>query len=209
MAHAGEPLVYFVSDGSVSDSNYDVTSARLLRHLSAVISAELQFAQIREKQLSTRSLFDLVCRAARITKGSRTKLLISDRLDVALAAGSDGVHLTAISVRPEAVRAAVRRDLLIGVSTHSRDEVSAAAAGGADFAVFGPVFDSPGKGAGVGTASLREAIRAADRMPVLALGGVDGSNIPDVIASGAAGFAAIRFLNDARNLARLGGEFDL
>jgi thiamine-phosphate pyrophosphorylase len=205
----GNPLIYFISDGSINEQNYDRSSAAFLRHLELVVAAAIPLVQIREKQLSTRSLFDLAIRAVVICKGSKTKLLINDRLDVALAAGADGVHLTGSSVRAETMRSPVPADFLNGVSTHSCDEVAAAAASGADFAVFGPVFSSPGKGAAAGLEALRKAVDAAGSFPILGLGGIDEMNYRDVLATGAAGFAAIRFLNDPRNLETLKSEFHL
>jgi thiamine-phosphate pyrophosphorylase len=205
----GKPLVYFISDGSVNDQNYDAKSIDLLRVLSTVVSANIPLVQIREKQLSIRHLFELARRAVSLIQGTQTKLLINDRLDVALAVGADGVHLTSTSLRPNVVRTTTPDGFMIGVSTHSVDEVQWAAKNGVDLAVFGPVFDSPGKDRFVGLDTLREAVRTAQEMPILALGGVDARNYRDVLSTGAAGFAAIRFLNDSQNIETLRAEFNL
>ena len=209
MPAAVKPLIYFISDGSIDDQNYSIRSAHLLQLLSEAVSANIPFAQFREKQLSARRLLDLARRAVYITRGSRTKLLINDRLDMALAAGADGVHLTSRSVPSDVVRQHRFRDLVIGVSTHSVDDVRQAANSGADLIVFGPVFDTPRKGVARGLEALSEAVRNACDVPVLALGGINDGNYHDVLASGAAGFAAIRFLNDPQDLARLRAEFNL
>jgi len=209
MLRTGKPLVYFISDGSVNDQNYDAKSIDLLRVLSTVVSANIPLVQIREKQLSIRHLFDLARRAVSLTQGTQTKLLINDRLDVALAVGADGVHLTSTSLRPNVVRTTTPDGFMIGVSTHSVDEVQWATENGVDLAVFGPVFDSPGKDRFVGLDALREAVRTAQEMPILALGGVDARNYRDVLSTGAAGFAAIRFLNDSQNIETLRAEFNL
>ena len=115
-------------------------------------------------------------------------LLINDRADVAMAAGADGVHLPGQGLAPADARALGIG--LVGVSVHSAEEAARAARQGADFAVFAPVYDTPGKTAR-GEAALAEACRAAP-IPVLALGGVDASNAHRCIDAGARGVACIR-----------------
>jgi thiamine-phosphate pyrophosphorylase len=120
-------------------------------------------------------------------------LLVNDRLDVALAAGAAGVHLPATGFAPEEARRLLPPGALVGVSCHSAEDVARAAAGGADFATFGPVFDTPSKrrfGAPVGLGRLAEAARLG--LPLLGLGGVDLANAAQVVAAGAHGVAAIR-----------------
>jgi thiamine-phosphate pyrophosphorylase len=85
-------------------------------------------------------LYELVLRAAKITRGSDTRLLVNDRADIARAAGADGVHLTSQSLPANVVRKMFGPEFVIGVSTHSFEEARAAQAAGADFVVFGPVF---------------------------------------------------------------------
>ena len=167
------------------------------------VAAGVTMIQLREKELSARSLYQLTLQAAQITKGSATRLLVNDRADIARAAGADGVHLTAQSLDAGAVRRAFGRDFLIGVSTHSTAEAHAARVGGADFAVFGPIFDTPSKrdyGPPLGPSALAETARAVAPFPVLALGGVTLENAYHVFRSGAQGVAAIRLFNDAAEL---------
>lgn len=163
----------------------------------------MSLIQLREKHLSAKDQYELALELVTITRGSETRLLINDRPDIASAAGADGVHLTAKSLTATVVRAAFGSKMLIGVSTHSTDDVENARVGGADFAVIGPVFDSPGKLASLGIASLSGICDAVGSFPVLALGGIDGSNYGCVIEAGAAGFAGIRSLNDPGSLSEI------
>jgi thiamine-phosphate pyrophosphorylase len=203
------PLIYLISDGSISDYNYEVASSRFLNLLEAAVLAHIPLVQIREKKLTAKALFELTKRATAITKDSLTKILVNDRADIALAAAADGVHLTSQSVLPDAIRKHFPSGFLVGASAHSPDDLISAAKGGADFAVFGPIFESPGKPRMLGLDVLQQAVNKAGDFPVLALGGIDGANYRQALDCGAAGFAAIRFLNDAENLERLRIEFDL
>lgn len=189
-------LSYLISKGIATEDNFEAARHDILEILGVAVEEEVSMVQIREKKLSARSLFDLAAAAAAITRESSTKLLINDRSDIAAAAGAAGVHLTASSLPADVIRDKFGRKFLIGVSTHTVDAVANAAAMGANFAVFGPVFSTPGKGDGVGAEGLSEACNAAGPFPVLALGGVDAENVDIALRAGASGFAAIRSLND-------------
>ena len=144
--------------------------------------------------MSARVLYELTARAAEITRDSETRLLVNDRVDIARAAGADGVHLTAHSLPAEVVREICGPDFLIGVSTHSLAEARAAQVGGADFVVFGPVFETESKrafGAPQGLDKLRELTIALAEFPVLAIGGITRENTASCIAAGASGIARI------------------
>jgi thiamine-phosphate pyrophosphorylase len=173
---------YYITDRHAVDSVID-----------CIARAEADLIQVREKDLSARELVALVREAVRV---ARAPVLVNGRADVALAAGAAGVHLPADAPPPSEFKKLGA--LIIGVSCHTVAEVRRGEREGADFAVFGPVFASPGKGAPVGLAVLREATRSV-RMPVFALGGVTWENAADCIAAGAAGIAGIRlFQQDAR-----------
>lgn len=198
-----KPLTYLITSGETTDGNFAEESSRVLGRIRDAVDLGVSMIQIREKRLSSKLLFDLTVLAADAARGSGTKVLVNDRPDIALAAGADGVHLTAGSIPAAVIRNCFPADFLIGVSTHSFDELKNAAADGADLAVFGPVFATPGKGAGVGTDKLAAACGLFPSFPILGLGGIDESNFLEVLEAGASGIAAIRSLNDAGSLRRI------
>ena len=115
------------------------------------------------------------------------------------------VSAATVSLEASTVRRAFGEDFLVGVSTHSSEEARAARDGGADFATFGPVFDTPSKrayGPPVGLGALRDAARALAGFPLVALGGVSEENVEAVLAAGAEGVAAIRMFADEQRLGR-------
>ena len=139
-------------------------------------------------------------------KGSATRLLVNDRADIALAAGADGVHLAATSLSASVIRRNFPKNFLIGVSTHSLAEAQAAQDNGADFAVFGPVFDTPSKrayGQPLGLDKLREAAQSLRKIPLLAIGGITLENLDNTLRAGTKGIAAIRLFNNTATLASL------
>lgn len=143
--------------------------------------------QVRERDLEARPLLELVREIVGIARDGETLVLVNDRLDVALAAGADGVHLPSNGLPVSEVRPHVR---VLGVSTHSLDEAQRAEEAGADFVVFGPVFESPGK-TPVSLEPLRE-LTAKIKIPVLGIGGITPANAREVVEAGAGGIAAIR-----------------
>lgn len=188
--HLPRPIIYPVTSGRTTPQ----TIADLLRFLQAVVDAQLPLIQIREKSLPARVLYELTVRAAEITRGTRTRLLVNDRADIARAAGADGVHLTAQSLPADVVRKICGPEFLIGVSTHSLAEARAAQAGGADFVVFGPVFETESKrafGEPQGLDKLREVASELGEFPVLAIGGITHENLESCLAAGASGIAGI------------------
>ncbi len=137
------------------------------------------------------------------------RILVNDRLDVALATQADGVHLGEQSLQPEEARRLVkslrRQDFLIGVSCHSLEAAKAAERGGADYLFFGPVFATPSKaayGAPQGLARLADVCRAI-ALPVLAIGGITMENAAACFSAGASGIAAIRLFQDTPDMASL------
>ena len=159
----------------------------LLTCVNAAIHNGVDLIQVREKDLDARPLFDLLCRVRDAARGSRTRVLVNDRLDVALAAKIDGVHLPGHGLPAVRIRPFVRT---LGCSIHSVEEGLQAEREGADFVVFGPIFATPGKSP-AGVEALR-VVTTAIRIPVLAIGGITDLNTPAVLEAGAAGIAAIR-----------------
>ncbi|KAB2959281.1 MAG: thiamine phosphate synthase [Candidatus Methylomirabilis oxygeniifera] len=179
--------MYVVTDRSLTNG----------RPLEVVIEAALaggaKAIQLREKDLSTRDLYQLVERLLPIVRGRGASLLINDRVDLTLALPIDGVHLSRTSLPPAEARALLGPARLVGVSCHSLEEVIEAERGGADFIVFGPLFPTPSKaayGPPVGLMRLSE-VRRQVRLPILGIGGVTVVNVASVVAAGADGAAMI------------------
>jgi len=164
----------------------------LLEVVAAALRGGVGAVQLRERDLATRELLALAVELRAMTRAAGAALLINDRIDVALACDADGVHLPSHSFAVAEARALLGPDRLIGVSTHSPAELAAAA--GADFAVFGPLYDTPSKrayGPPLGLDGLRAA-RAAAPLPLFAIGGIDAARAADARAAGADGVAVIR-----------------
>jgi thiamine-phosphate pyrophosphorylase len=179
-------MIYYITDRK---SYRGALAARIAEALRAGVD----MVQIREKDLEARELFELTQAAVETRGGGGGKILVNSRTDVALAAGADGVHLPADGLGVHAVRRIAPARFTVGVSCHSCDEVCAAEQEGADFAVFGPVFDTASKrayGPPLGLARLEEACRNV-RIPVLALGGVTIESARSCMEAGAAGIAGI------------------
>jgi thiamine-phosphate pyrophosphorylase len=201
------PITYLITGGETSSATgpADAEFRRLLALVRAAVEARVSLVQLREKSLTGRALYELARESALVARGSRTRVLVNDRADVARASGCDGVHLTTRSLEAAVVRRAFGEDFLIGVSTHAPREARAARDAGADFAVFGPVFDTPSKrayGAPAGLEALGEVARELSPFPLVALGGVDEGNAAEVLGAGAAGVAGIRLFAGGQNLAR-------
>jgi|SRR5579883_681717 len=180
----------------IGDEELATLPARLERALGALPSGAAA-VQLRAKRATGRALLDAARSLRAITRAHGAKLLVNDRLDVALAAGADGVHLPSRGL-PVAEAKRLAPALLVGASTHSLDEARRAVDTGADFVTFGPVWATPSKrgmGEPVGVARLAEAASALP-VPVYALGGVDASRAPACAAAGAR-LACVRAVLDA------------
>ncbi len=157
------------------------------------VAAGLPAVQLREKDLPAAELAALARTLLGITGAAGTVTVVNDRVDVALAVGADGVQRTSVSLSIGDIRRVAGRRLVIGASVHSADEGRRAEQDGADWIVFGPVYDTPSKrryGPPQGLARLREMVRAV-RVPVIAIGGISPDRVRDVMATGAHGVGVI------------------
>jgi thiamine-phosphate pyrophosphorylase len=211
---AKKPIVCYVTGRkSLTGSGAEAdATARILQNVQAALAAGIDWVQVREKDLPGRQLLALARRMVRLTQEQTTetvrtsRIIINDRLDVALAAGAHGVHLGRESAPArEVVRWCRARNapdgFAIGVSCHSIEEAGEAENAKADYIFFGPVFETPSKrafGAPQGIEMLAEVCRAVP-MPVIAIGGVNQENATDCIRAGAAGIAAIRIFQESRD----------
>lgn len=167
------------------------------RSIEAVIGPALQggakAVQLREKDLSARSLYELAQRLLPLVHSRGAALLVNDRIDLAMTLPLDGVHLARTSLPPSEARSLLGAGRLIGVSCHTLQEAIEAQKGGADFIVLGPLFVTPSKtayGPPIGLEKFR-AVRGQVRLPILGIGGITASNAAEVIAAGADGVATI------------------
>jgi len=182
------PLVHLITDRRLAP-DLAARAEEALAGLPPGVAA----VHLREKDLGGRDLLVLARALVAVCRSRGQALLVNDRLDVALAAGADGVHLPAAGVPPAEARRLLGPAALVGVSCHSAAEVARARAGGASFATFSPIYDTPSKrayGPPVGLEALRDAVRLG--LPLVALGGVDAGRVAEVRGAGAAGVAAIR-----------------
>lgn len=189
------PVICLITDRSRGGEDATVERVRW------AAGAGVHLVQVRERDLDGGPLTALVRRCVEAVRGSRVRVLVNDRVDVALAAGAHGVHLRADSMAAARVRAICPPGFLVGRSVHARDEaIDAAAAGGLDYLLFGTVFattSKPGR-APAGLATLAD-VASAVTIPVLAVGGVTPDKVDQVVMAGAAGFAAIGMFAAAPN----------
>lgn len=163
------------------------------------LAAGLPAVQVREKDLPAGELAALCRRLRGPTRERGALLIVNDRVDVALATGADGVQRTGTSLPIDAIRAIAGTRLVIGASVHSLEDAVEAESGGADWVVFGPIYDTPSKrayGAPQGLDALAK-VTGRLRVPVVAIGGVTPARVREVRGAGAAGVAAIAAILDA------------
>jgi len=177
----------------------------LARWLEGAVAAGIDLIQVRERDLPARLLCELARAVTGMAAGSRTRVVINDRADVAVAAGADGVHLRGDGppvARVRALGAGGRSSWVVGRSAHSVQDARDHA--DADYLLFGSVFPSGDK-PGCGIEALRSVVSACPRTPVIAIGGMTVPRAADCVAAGARGVAAIRlFLPPERAAGTLG-----
>jgi thiamine-phosphate pyrophosphorylase len=204
-------LCYVTDRRSLPGIAPEASLAALEKKIEQVASAGVDWVQIREKDLSARELAALTRQILRIaassSKSRGVRILVNDRLDVALAEHASGVHLGEESLPVQEAKRLVQSrfptgsadgDFLLGVSCHSLEAAQAAESSGADYVFFGPVFATPSKaasGAPQGLDRLVQVCRVV-AIPVIAIGGITLENAASCLNSGAAGLAAIRLFQD-------------
>ena len=214
-ATAGTPpelrLIVITDAGAAAPRAVDQVVAEALQAGAPAI-------QLRDKNATPAELYQEALELVDLTRTFGARLFINDRLDVALAAGADGVHLGPHDLPVAAARAAAamagRPDLLIGTSTDRPDAARALVAEGADYIGCGAVYGTPSKKGledeRIGPEGLRAVVDAVD-VPVVGIGGVDTDNVMEIAATGAAGAAVIRAVMGAEDVAaavqRLIGAF--
>jgi thiamine-phosphate pyrophosphorylase len=205
-----EPILCYVTDRrSLPLSTSADSHHLLLNSIASAASAGVDWIQLREKDYSGREWARLVNDSLERVKraGSSTRILVNDRLDVALACGAGGVHLSenglpvadACRLRDDFFAANQPADFLVGLSCHSLGAALGAARAGADYIYFSPIFFTPSKanyGPPQGVERLARVCAAVD-IPVIAIGGITAENVPECLSVGASGIAAIRLFQES------------
>jgi thiamine-phosphate pyrophosphorylase len=205
MAGRPRPLICLVTDRQrlhAASSGAGDPTHLVVEQVRDAGRAGVDLIQVRERDLSARELAGLVEACLLVTAGTRARVLVNERADVALATGAAGVHLRGDSMKAARLRGIVPEGFLIGRSVHGIDEAASEAAdGGLDYLVLGTVFASPSKAAShplVGLSGLDQASKAVP-LPVLGIGGIDVRRAAEVAGTGASGVAAIGLFIDPRD----------
>lgn len=170
--------------------------------LNELLKGGAKIIQLRAKELPSGEFFALAKEARQLTRVAGALFIVNDRADIALASAADGVHLGQDDLPLPVARKILGRDKIIGISTHDLAQAREAEAGGADYIGFGPIFGSTTKDTGYTARGLEMLceIRVAVRIPVVAIGGVNESNVADVWKAGADAAAVISDLMGAENV---------
>lgn len=182
----------------VTDRKRAASTDVLVAQVAAAARAGVDLVQIRERDLDGGPLMALVRRCVDAVRSTRARILVNDRLDVALAAGAHGVHLRGDSFPASRARAITPGGFLMGRSIHDASRVTGPDEAALDYLLFGTVFQTASK-PGRGAAGIRAlaGVSASTAMPVLAVGGITLERLEEIARAGAAGFAAIGLFADA------------
>ena len=181
------PKVYPITDTELSLLSH----VEQVRHL---LAGGATLIQLREKRMSPREFYSDAADALRIARPAGARLIINDRVDIALALGADGVHLGQTDMPVRAARRLLGDDAVIGFSTHNFDQAQAALNLPIDYLAFGPIYSTTTKLNPDSVAGINELTRiraAVGSVPIVAIGGINRSNVQDVLQSGGADSAAI------------------
>lgn len=185
-----------ITPGASTAENFHTLRSELLETVRLAVAVGIEAVQIREKALPSSLLLELVLASVELTKGSSANILVNERFDVAMSAEAHGVHLPSNSIPIDIVRRLLPEHMMLGVSAHSFEEAAKAHERGADYAIVGPLFATPGKGEPLRVAKFSELCSALAPFPIIAVGGIDATNQETAMGAGASGIAAIRYLND-------------
>ena len=168
----------------------------LVRRTEGLLRGGARLLQLRWKRTGAAAFLAVASECGRLAAAYGARLFINDRVDVALACGADGVHLGQSDLPLATARRLLGPVRWIGISTHDVEQARVAAAGGADYVGFGPIFATSTKRTGYSPRGLEELrrVRAAVTLPVVAISGIDFDNAPEVIAAGADAVAMISAL---------------
>ena len=181
------PTIYPITDTRVSGLSH-------LEQVRLLVEGGSRFVQLREKRATPREFYAAAVECVEFARPLGVKILINDRVDIALVTGADGVHLGQDDMPPDAARRVLGPEAIIGYSTHSTQQAIAAAAMPVDYVAIGPVFETstkenPDPMVGLdGVAAVKSAI---GQMPLVAIGGITRANLADVIGAGASSVAMI------------------
>ncbi len=181
------PRVYPLTDVSLSGMSHQEQVAKL-------IDGGVTLIQLREKTLSGREFYEQAKSAVKLGRKFGVKIIINDRVDLALILGADGVHLGQDDLPPTLARQLLGADAIVGFSTHSIEQAKQAVTYPIDYLAIGPVFSTKSKtdtAPEVGLAGVQAVKEIAKEIPVVAIGGITEARIPEVLATGADSVALI------------------
>ena len=170
--------------------------------LQRVLTVATSAIQLRERDLSARELMTLAREVQSVTASRRAQLLINDRIDIALALEGVGVHLRSNSLPVPVARRLLGAQHLLGVSVHAVEEAVQAESQGADYIIFGPIYETPSKqmfGPPLGIHTLEKACRLV-RIPIIGIGGVTAARAREMRQAGAFGVAVITAILGAEDV---------
>jgi thiamine-phosphate pyrophosphorylase len=198
------PKLYAITDRQLSNCSHEEIVRKMLTGRARMI-------QLRDKEASSRELLDAARACLKRTRAAKAKLIINDRVDVALTSDADGVHLGQTDLAVEEAREILGKEKIIGISTHSIEQFRAALGTSADYIAIGPIYPTRTKenhDPVVGLELIREAKKLADR-PIVAIGGITLDRAPEIIEAGADSVAVISALYPIKDLSDLYGKPDI
>ena len=189
------PRIYPITDSTISSLSH-------AEQVELLLAGGATFIQLREKKNAAREFFDDAKRALRLAHEAGATIVINDRVDIAMALGARGVHLGQTDMPVVAARELLGQSAIIGYSTHNLDQVKAALHLPIDYLALGPIFATSSKrnpDPVVGLEQLRIAKSIVGKLPLVAIGGIDETSLPEVLATGTDSVAMISQILSARD----------